>query len=104
MAARGQPPFVRHACRPTNASVCHANVSKWPPVMRPDSQIVPSDENASGRIDQPATSSPYALAASQNVEATTSTQITVPPLTSVTELTPQSKACGYEDKSGRMPM
>ena len=73
-------------------------------MIRLDSQIVPSDENASGRIDQPATSSPYVLAASQNVEATTRSQITVPPLASVIGFAPQTRACGYDDNKGRMPM
>ena len=61
-------------------------------MIRPDSQIVPSDENTRGKIAQPATSSPYALAASQNVEPTTSNQMIVPPLTSVIGSAPQTRA------------
>ena len=61
-------------------------------MIRPDSQIVPSDENTSGTIAQPATSSPNVRHASQKVEATTNTQMTVPPLTSVVALAPQTRA------------
>ena len=86
---------------PTNASVCQASVSRCPPVIRPDSQIVPGDEKTSGTIAQPATDGPYALHASQNVETTTSSQMTVPPLTSVIGLAPQTRACGYEKQQGQ---
>ena len=74
--------------------VCQTSVSRCPPVIRPDSQIVPVDEKTSGTIAQPATAGPNARHASQKVETTISTQMTVPPLTSVIGLAPQTRAWG----------